>query len=401
MLAAVIMAGGRGERFWPQSRENNPKQCLRIISDRSMIEETVKRLEPLIPQRKVFISTGKQLYEHIERIVPDVNFVLEPMARNTAACIGLSAISIMEKDPAAIMFIETTDHIYKDIKAYLEHIKRAVGIAEKGKICLIGIKPTHPHTGLGYIHYGKLLEEGKIKVYEITEFKEKPDLETAKKFLQGGNYLWNSGMFICKCSVMLDAMREFMPNLYNGLIKIKESDFDEKVKEEVFEQLESVSIDYGVMEKAKGLAVIKAEMHWDDVGDWAAMDRIHDKDKNGNVIKANWKGSAKNSIIFGDEERRIITENVDNIIIVDTEDSLLVCKKERAQDLKKLVQQLENDDELKEYTIQDLVTKKTDRTIAMDSTNVNIKNDRLVAVLGVNNLSIEKIKNKVIVRGTG
>lgn len=333
MLKAVIMAGGKGERFWPYSRDDNPKQCLRIISKKTMVEDTIDRLKPIIEKKDIHIIANKELSEKIKEYAPNVNYVIEPMRRNTAAAIGLAAINLDEDD---IMFVETTDHVYKDNKDYLNHVKKAAEIAEKGRIVLIGIKPTHPHTGLGYIEKGGVLGKGDIDTYQVSGFKEKPDLNTAKDYIKSGKYLWNSGMFISKVSVMLDAIRNDMPELHKALINIKKS--PESIKEE-FEKLESVSIDYGIMEKNKELAVIEADMHWDDIGDWLAMERFHEKDKDGNTIQAeNVAIDTKNSIIFGD--KLVATLGIEDLVVVTTKDAVLVCKKDRAQELKSLVKKL-------------------------------------------------------------
>ncbi len=378
-MKAVILAGGYGTRFWPKSRKNIPKQCLPISSDKSMIVETIERLKPITDE--FYISTGKNLENPLKELLPDVNYIIEPLARNTAAAIGLSAITLGE----GIMFIETSDHAYADPKQYLENLKAGIEMAKQDKIVLIGIKPTFPHTGYGYIQQGDIIEDEKIKIYKIKEFKEKPDLKTAESYLKEGNYLWNSGMFISKVSVMLEAIEKHMPLLYKALIKIKESNFDENILKKEFEKLESISIDYGIMEKAENTVVIRGEFPWDDVGDWKAMERIHKKDSNGNIILANHKGDAKNSIIIGED---IETENIENMIIVDTKDALLVCEKDRCQDVKKIVEKLEKEPNLKKFT-EDTNNPKQ-YNISIDSNNIEIKSNALVATIAVDNLYIEK-----------
>ena len=382
-MKAVILAGGHGTRFWPMSRKNVPKQCLPITSDKPMIVETIDRLKPLTARKDVYISTGKNLEKPLKQLLPDVNYIIEPMGRNTAAAIGLSAISIDDD----IMFIETADHTYSDIDAYLEHLKAGIEMAKQDKIVLIGIKPGFAHTGYGYIHQGELIKDSKIKVYKIKEFKEKPDLNTAEKYLKDGDYLWNSGMFIAKNTVIIDAIKEHMPELYQALMNIKKSGFDENILKEEFEKLENVSVDYGIMEKAKNTVVIRGEFPWDDVGDWKAMERIHKKDKKGNVIFAKHEGDAKNCIIIG-HKISIETEGIKDIVIVDTEDSLLVCNKDKTQDVKKIVEVLEKDAKLKKFT-QDM-NKPEKHNISIDSKNIEIKGEGIVATVGVSNLYIEK-----------
>lgn len=395
MLTAVIMAGGYGKRFWPLSRRNKPKQCLALFSKKPMIRETVDRLINLIPADRIFISTGAELEEPIKKILPDVNYIIEPMARNTAACIGLSAIAVMQRYPDAVMFIETSDHVYKDVSAYYEHITAAYEMAKEGRIVLIGIKPTYPRTGFGYIRQGELVKDGKIKIYGVKRFKEKPDIETAKKYLSSGEYLWNSGTFIAQCSVMLNEIKLLMPELYEGLMKIKDSCFDKQVMHDVFQNLKSISIDYGVMEKSKNIVMARGELQWNDVGDFDAIDELHDKDENGNIIMARHSGDARNCIIIGGE---ISTSNMSDMIIVDAGDCLLVCKKGRSQEVKNIVDELEKDNGLIKYTIGFEKKPRAD-FIGIDSKNCDINANCLVAAIGINNIFIQKNPKGVIVNG--
>ncbi len=348
MIVAVIMAGGKGERFWPKSRETNPKQCLKIISNRSMVEETIERLKPLFSKKDIYISTNEKLAKHIRKTLPNVNYVIEPIAKDTAAAIGLSASYITKKQGDAIMFIETTDHTYKSKNEYLKHVKFAIDLANENYIVLIGIKPTEPHTGFGYIQKGKPVKVNKIKAYKIRRFKEKPDIKTAKVFFKSGEYLWNSGMFVSKCSVMLEAIKKHMPELYLALRKIKKNNFNKKIAKKEFKNLKKVSIDYGVMEKAKNTIVIEANMKWDDIGDWRAMERIHQKDKDWNVVIGKHFGlNTKNCIIWGDN--LVATYDIKDLIIVSTKDSVMVIPKNRAQKVKELVEEMKKNKRFKKY----------------------------------------------------
>jgi mannose-1-phosphate guanylyltransferase len=344
-MYAVIMAGGRGERFWPLSRKQTPKQLLRIVSEKTMIEETVERMAPLIPRDNVYIATGQHLYQPIKKVLSDVNYVLEPVARNTAACIGLATIQIMERDPAGIVIVETSDHVYRNKRKYLEHIRSAEELARDfNKIVLVGIQPTYPSTGFGYIHEGQLFREGKIPAYYVKEFKEKPVLETARDFLAAGGYLWNSGVFVFKCAVMLEAIGRHLPRLYAGLMEIKKAHFDDEAMAAVFEGLESISIDYGVMEKTNKTVVLRAAMDWDDVGDWLAMERWGKPDPSGNVITGEVVVvDTKNCIIVSD--KLVAAVGVNDLVIVNTPDAVLVCHKSRVQDVKTIVRQVD-----KKYT---------------------------------------------------
>jgi mannose-1-phosphate guanylyltransferase len=345
MNIAVIMAGGYGERFWPLSRISKPKQCLPIISDKPIIIETVDRLKPLF-QENIYISTVSNLSLQIKKIYPKAKFILEPASKNTAACIGLSIISLMKQNNDPIIFIETADHYYKDKNSYLNNIKAGIEAAEKeNKIILMGIKPTTPHTGYGYIHTGKKFNiknniNEEIPILEVMEFKEKPDLKTAEGYLRSGDYLWNSGIFIFRASVMLEEIKKYMPNLHKALIKIKDSNKDDDVLKKEFENLEKISIDYGVIEKTKKILVVKAEMHWDDVGDLKAFEKIMPKDEHGNSFKGNYISlDSSENIIIG--KKLISLLGVNNLIICETDDAIFICDKNRTQDIKKLTSQLD------------------------------------------------------------
>ena len=349
MNHAVIMAGGIGERFWPLSRKSKPKQVVAIHTDKSMIQETVDRLRPVFGEN-IFISTGNFLADKVREIMPEINFILEPMAKNTAACIGLSAITLLKKDPEAIMFLETSDHIYNDVNLYLKHVEYALNAAKRDdRIILIGIKPTHPHTGLGYIEMGDRIYDEEIKVHRVQSFREKPDLETAERFMMSGKFLWNSGMFIAKCSVMIEEIKTHMPKHYESLMKIRDSDFDKKVLEEEFDKLESISIDYGVMEKSSNTYVLKAEMHWDDIGDLAAYDRFNQKDENGNVVRGEMvEVDSENNIVLG-KDKLIALVGAKDLIVCETDDVILVADKKKAQDVKTIVKKLTIDKEKRKY----------------------------------------------------
>ncbi|MFW6312151.1 MAG: mannose-1-phosphate guanylyltransferase, partial [Nanoarchaeota archaeon] len=300
----------------------------------------------------------------VKKIIPKIIEIIEPMPKNTAACIGLSAISLLDKDKDAVMFLETADHIYNNIELYLEHIKKSLEIASNNeKIVLIGINPQFPHTGLGYVEKGDMFgEEDKINSYIVKSFKEKPDLETAKSYVDSGKFLWNSGMFVAKCSVMLDEIKKNLPGHYEGLMKIKESGFDKEVIKNEFEKFEKISIDYGVMEKSDKTVVIDANMHWDDVGDLKAFERYLKKDENGNSViafgnnpvKFAWNDSKNNIVIdrrsgvckdekeitdskTNQKNKMIALNGINDSIIVCTDDVILVSDKEKAQDVKKIV----------------------------------------------------------------
>ena len=343
-ITAVIMAGGRGERFWPKSRNSRPKQFLSLTSDgETMIQKTVRRLSPLVAPEDIFIVTNAAYKELVADQLPEVpaeNVLAEPCARNTAPCIAFAAAVIGRKYDDAMMLVLPSDHLIGYENIYIKTLKKAVTVAEQGKnLVTIGITPTYPETGYGYINFGE--ESG--DAYAVERFVEKPDLPTAKKYLASGKYLWNSGMFVWKISSVMANLKEFMPEIYEGALRIGESfgtdSFEETLVKE-FTAFTSESIDFGIMEKASDIYTIPGSFGWDDVGSWLAVERINetDDDKNyidGDVITVD----SKRTTVCGGK-RLIAAIGTRDIIIVDTDDVLLVCSKNNTQDVKKAIAQL-------------------------------------------------------------
>ena len=339
-ISIVIMAGGSGTRFWPLSRISRPKQCLSIFSDKSMNQDTVNRLKLL--SNNISIVTVENVAQPIKKLVQYVKYIIEPMPRNTAPAIGLAAI---HADPNDIIVIETADHVYKDVDAYINNLKKSIQWAEKDYIVQIGIKPTYPETGYGYIEQGALLDKSEIKVYKIDSFREKPNLATAERYIESGDFLWNSGLYIFRAAIMLKEMKRYMPKLYEGLMKIKESNYDKNTIHEVFKTLpeeECTSIDFGITERTTRNVMIRGEFHWDDIGDLKAFERFFEKDENDNLIKTPYVGiDSKNNIILSDNKKRLITTaDINNKIIVSTEDCVFICPIDKAQEAKKIVKEL-------------------------------------------------------------
>ena len=343
-ITAVIMAGGRGERFWPKSRNSCPKQFLSLTSDgETMIRKTVNRLRPMVEAEDIFIVTNAAYKDLVKEQLPEVpedNILAEPCARNTAPCIAFAAAVIGRKYDDAVMLVLPSDHLigYEDI--YVSTLKKAVAVAEEGKnLVTIGITPTYPETGYGYINFGK--EAG--SAYEVERFVEKPDLPTAKKYLASGKYLWNSGMFVWKISSIMTDLKEFMPDIYEGALRIGEAFGTEKFTETLvkeFTAFTSESIDFGIMEKASNIYTIPGSFGWDDVGSWLAIERINQTDdlKNyfsGDVVAVD----SKRTTVCGGK-RLIAAIGTRDVIIVDTDDVLLVCSKNNTQDVKKAIAQL-------------------------------------------------------------
>jgi mannose-1-phosphate guanylyltransferase len=348
-VTAVIMAGGKGERFWPRSRKSLPKQFLSLTDDgKTMIQLTIDRLKSIVNIDDVYIVTNKDykslVLEQIEGI-PEENILLEPIAKNTAPCIGLAAMHIKKKYEDAVMVVLPSDHLIKYNEIYIDTIKEAIGVAKEDKnLITIGITPSYPETGYGYINFGR--DESDIKrnnVYRVKRFVEKPNLDTAKEYLASGRYLWNSGMFVWKSSTILDSFGKLMPEMYNGLEKIYETigtEEEEVILNREFSKFQSESIDYGIMERSGNIYTIPGSFGWDDVGSWLSLERINRTNDDGNVIKGNVITiNSKNSIIQA-QDKLIATIGIDDLIVVDTEDALLITNKSNTQEVKKVIENL-------------------------------------------------------------
>lgn len=343
---ALIMAGGRGERFWPRSRRDMPKQFLSLTDDgKTMIQQTVERILPLVDMEDIYISTNRDYKPLVRQQLPDVpeeNILCEPVGRNTAPCIGLGAVHVTRKYGDAVMIVLPSDHLIKYTSIFVNTLSDACDVAEQGKnLVTLGITPDGPETGYGYIKFRPEASVGRALAVE--RFVEKPDRETAKEYLASEQYLWNSGMFIWKASSILDNIRQLLPDTYAGLERIGQAigtDRQEEVLEKEFEAFKSESIDYGVMEKAKDIYILSGSFGWDDVGSWLAVERLKSSNEFGNVVNGNVVAvGTKNSIIQG-EDKLIALVGVENMIVVDTRDALLICDKDHAGDIKKVLENL-------------------------------------------------------------
>lgn len=346
-ITAVIMAGGRGERFWPKSRNNFPKQFLSLTTDgETMIQKTVSRLSSLVAIEDVFVVTNANYVDIVKNQLPDMpaeNILAEPAARNTAPCIGLAAAVVQKKYEDAIMLVLPSDHLIKFNQMYIDTLKQAISVAEEGSnLVTIGITPTYPETGYGYIHFGKD-DNTSVGVYNVRRFVEKPNIELAKEYVNSGEYLWNSGMFTWKASSIMANLNKFMPEMTEGLAKIRESygtDLFDDVLKQVFPTFKSESVDFGIMEKASGIYTIPGNFGWDDVGNWLALERINKTNEFGNMIHGDVISiNTKNTTVSGGK-KLIATVGIENLIIVDTDDALLVCAKDSTQDVKKVIENL-------------------------------------------------------------
>lgn len=350
---ALIMAGGKGERFWPKSRMDKPKQFLDILgTGRTMLQITVDRISPIVDIEDIFVVTNtiyKSLIMEQLPLLPLENIICEPASRNTAPCIGLGAIHILDKYKDAMVMVLASDHLIKNEQLFLTALSDASKLAEKGNnIVTLGITPNYPETGYGYIKMN--MDHRIVGAYEVATFVEKPDYETAIKYLEKGDYLWNSGIFIWKASTIMLLMKELLPKMYEKLIQIQKSfgsDQRDEVLKSEYEKMEAISIDYGIMEKANDIYVIPGVFGWDDVGSWLAVERLRKPDKEGNVLSGNVvKIDVKNCIVEG-SERLLALIGVENLVVIDTDDVILIGEKDSISDIKSLMIQLKDDDRKK------------------------------------------------------
>lgn len=346
---ALIMAGGKGERFWPRSRVTLPKQFLSLTDDgKTMIQLTVERISPIVDMSDVYIATNENYRELVKQQLPGIpeeNILCEPVGRNTAPCIGLGAVHVSKKYDDAVMIVLPSDHLIKNNEIFVETFNEACNMAEKGdNLVTVGITPNYPETGYGYIKYDNDGMCGNAR--PVVQFVEKPDLQKAQEYLLQGTYLWNSGMFVWKVSTILKCFDKYMEKTAKGLEVIKEAigqPNQDDVLNEVFPQLESLSVDYGIMEKAKNIYTIPGNFGWDDVGSWLAVGRIKENDKDGNVVNGNVVAiDTKNCVIEG-QEKLIAAVGLTDIVIVDTKDATLVAAKESAGQIKQILAKLRED----------------------------------------------------------
>jgi mannose-1-phosphate guanylyltransferase len=345
-VTALIMAGGKGERFWPKSRVNLPKQFLSLTDDgKTMIQLTVERISPLVALEDVYIATNKNYKELVKQQLPGLpeeNILCEPIGRNTAPCIGLGAVHIAKKNEDAVMIVLPSDHLIKNNEIFADTFKTACELAGNGEnLVTVGITPNYPETGYGYIQYNSAKQN--LGGYAVEKFVEKPDLETAKSYLAEGNYLWNSGMFVWKVSTILECFKKFMPSTYEGLLKIQAAvgtAEEDSVLEAEFPNLESQSVDYGIMEKADSIYSLPGNFGWDDVGSWLAVGRIKKNDDKGNVVNGNVVTVNTEGCVIEAGEKLIATVGLRDVVVVDTEDATLITTKENAGEIKQVLAKL-------------------------------------------------------------
>lgn len=354
-LYAVILAGGSGSRFWPLSRETSPKQVLTVAGDESLLRLTIKRLHPLIPDERTFIVTSAAQAEVIrlhlissDRPVSPA-YIIEPEARNTAPAIGLAAIEIARLDPEALLLVLPADHIIEDGRhAFLDAVSAGADVADEGRLVTFGIKPSWPHTGYGYIKAGKktLKKVNGFVVRAVDRFVEKPDAGKARRFIKEGSYFWNSGMFLCRASLILEEIKRHLPKVHARLSGIKNgSDIGAS-----YRAMEAVSIDHGVLEKTERAAVLPVDFRWSDMGSWTSLRDVLEADKDGNIIQGRAIDIGSRDSIIIASNRIVATIGLKDMIVVDTADATLVCPADKAEEVKKAVDVLKKHGHAEHHT---------------------------------------------------
>jgi mannose-1-phosphate guanylyltransferase len=347
----VIMAGGKGERFWPLSTNKVPKPFIRLLATKTMIQMTVERLLKIVPENRIMVVLGA---EHLaiaqEQLSywPGVQFLVEPAGRDTAPCIGLAAVTLQREDPKALMIVVPADHYIPDELVFAETMGKGVRLARRDtRLVTTGIKPTRPETGYGYIQAGQRLQGASGDAcFEVQRFVEKPDVRRAADYLAEGGYYWNSGIFVWQAETVLGGIAKHMPDLDQGLQRIRAAmdAGDEEKKSEFFCALQKKSIDYGLMEKAGNVVMLEAGFVWDDVVTWSSLQRVLPADGDGNCIHGEVVCiDTKDCVIYG-EGVAIGTVGLENLIVAASSRGVLVCPKERDQDARKIAAQMENDD---------------------------------------------------------
>jgi len=340
-IYAVLLAGGTGTRLWPVSRELYPKQLVKFIGADSLVQSTIKRLEPVLGTKNIRIVCGKEHFHETARHMAEIGvqakgkIICEPCGRNTAPAILLAVLNILKIDSDAVLCVFPADHVIRDVKSFHKKLKTAIKLAETGYIVTFGIKPNYPETGYGYIEGSeKILDEA----LAIKRFVEKPDEATAAKYVEAGNFYWNSGMFTFKASVMLNEFKTFQPELLKKMEELVST--EDQITRESYQQLPDVAFDYAIMEKTEKGVVLPSDFGWSDIGSWKSLYDFLPKDENNNVIDGDVIAKdTKNCFIMG-HERLIATNCLDNMVVIETPDSVFVSDIVNSRDVKSIVAQL-------------------------------------------------------------
>src|ERR1700675_1866233 len=341
-IYALILAGGSGERFWPLSRRNRPKQLLRLVSERTLLEETIARLDGFVPSERILILTNVEQEKAVRDLLkgfPKENIVAEPAKRDTAAAVALGAGWVAARDHSATMLALPADHVIADRAAFQEKMKTAAAPAEEtGALVTIGIKPTWACPGFGYIEQGesvRLRGDGEIAVHRVVRFREKPNVDLAESFIRKGNFRWNAGMFVWSVPTVLSEFNRHAPELADFISQVRVPGNWEKALKDRFAKLPKISFDYAIMEKADRVLVVEASFDWDDVGSWRAVASYFAKDEDGNAANCELTAlNASNNIVFNQDQTKIALLGVQDLIVVRTNDALLICHRHDAEKIK-------------------------------------------------------------------
>lgn len=346
-MYVVIMAGGAGTRFWPLSRRHRPKQLLSLFGDRPMIAETVARFEGFVPLERILVVTSEALLDAIREAVPELptaNLLAEPVGRNTAPCIGLAAMEVLRRtqDPSQVVAVFPADHYIRDPRRFLDAVAQAGAAATAGAIVTLGVEPTRPETGYGYIHHGEIEADGTARV---DAFVEKPNRDTALRYLRDGRYVWNAGIFAFRIDTLLAEFARQLPALRAQLDEVAAAldAGDEVALRTVFESIEPVSIDYGIMEGATTMRVVPTYFGWSDVGAWDALSEVAETDDHGNVAIGDVVAiDCLDCVLVGHDRRVLAAVGLSRVVVVDSEDAVLVAPRDRVQEVRAIVDSLKN-----------------------------------------------------------